>query len=173
MRRTSIQTVESASPISVEGTARRSPSSTTTSRVPSPLTVNQSRWSTSSDFFALAMLKYSRVGRPLMSAGLTKVSPSAPEIGQRSQTRPPPATGYSPEYLEAITGNGVTRLASPSISTVTVPASPVSSSSSGSSPPAAGRPSGFRANGEGVAEESGTRYGRQPSGKDRSPVCTS
>ncbi len=173
MRRRSIQTVVSLSPSSVEGTARRSPSSTTTRRVPSPLTANQSRWSTSSDFFALVMLKYSRVGRLVVSAGLAKVSPSAPEIGQRSQTRPPPATGYSAEYLEAITGNGVTRIARPSASTVTVPASPVSSSSAGSSPPAAGRPSGFRAKGEGVAELSGTRYGRQPSGKDRSPVWTS
>lgn len=45
-----------------------------------------------------------------MSAGLANVSPSAPEIGQRSQTRPPPLTGYSAEYLEAATGNGVTRL---------------------------------------------------------------
>ncbi|MGH1556565.1 hypothetical protein ACRAWF_46935 [Streptomyces sp. L7] len=52
------------------------------------------------------MLKYSRVGRPLVSSGLAKVSPSAPEIGQRSQTRPPPETGYSAEYLEAETGKG-------------------------------------------------------------------
>src|SRR5262249_45136975 len=90
---------------------------------------------------------------------------------QRSHTRPPPATGRSSEYFEAVTGNGVTRFSSPSVSTVTTP-SP-SSSSSGSRPPAAGRPSGFNAKGDGVAEDSGTRYGRQPSGKDRSPVCTS
>lgn len=98
--------MESLSPDSVAGTARRSPSSTTTSRVPSPLTVNQSRWSTSSDFLALLMLKCSRVGRPVVSSGLANVSPSAPEIGQRSQTRPPPETGYSAEYLEAATGKG-------------------------------------------------------------------
>ncbi len=156
MRRRSIQVVESPSPASVAGTARRSPSSSTTRRVPSPLTRNQSRWSTSSDFFALARLKCSRVGRSLGSAGLAKVSPSAPEIGQRSQTRPPPATGSSAEYLEAVTGNGVTRDASPSTSTVTAPPSP-GSSSSGSRPPAAGRPSGFSAKGEGVADDSGTR----------------
>src|SRR5688572_30792577 len=171
MRRRSIQTVESVSPDSVEGTARSSPSSTTTSRLPSPLTANQSRWSTSSDFLALPRWKYSSVGRPLVSSGLAKVSPSAPEIGQRSQTRPPPATGNSAEYLEAVTGNGVTRLARPSTSTITVPSPP--SSSTGSSPPAAGRPSGVRAKGEGVAEFSGTRYGRQPRGKERSPVWTS
>ncbi len=92
-----------------------------------------------------------------MSSGLAKVSPSAPEIGQRSQTSPPPATGCSEEYLEAKTGNGVTLFSRPSTSTVTVPVSPVSWSSSGSSPPAAGRPSGFRAKGDGVAEERGTR----------------
>ncbi|GAA4949825.1 hypothetical protein GCM10023238_15150 [Streptomyces heliomycini] len=117
-----------------------------------------------------------QAGRPLVSSGLTNVSPSAPEIGQRSHTRPQPATGCSPEYLEAVTGKGVTLLSRPSASTVTVPTSPPSSASSrstGSRPPAAGRPSGLRANGEGVADDSGTRYGRQPSGKDRSPVCTS
>ena len=104
------------------------------------------------------MEKCSRVGRPLVSAGLANVSPSAPEMGQRSQTRPPPATGRSAEYLEAVTGNGVTRLSRPSASTVTAPPSPVSpSSATGSSPPAAGRPSGVRAKGEGVAEDSGTR----------------
>ena len=95
MRRRSIQTIVSLSPDSLEGTALRSPSSTTTSRVPSPLTANQSRCSTSSNFFALLMLKYSSVGRPVVSSGLANVSPSAPEIGQRSQTSPPPATGYS------------------------------------------------------------------------------
>lgn len=107
------------------------------------------------DFFALLMLKNSRVGRPEVSSGLTKVSPSAPEIGQRSQTRPPPATGYSAEYLEAVTGKGVTRLSRPSSSTLTAPSAP--SSSIGSRPPATGRPSGLRAKGEGVAEDSGTR----------------
>ena len=45
---------------------------------PSPLTANQSRWPTSSVLRALAMLKCSRVGRPEVSAGLAKVSPSAP-----------------------------------------------------------------------------------------------
>ncbi|CAM5251738.1 hypothetical protein SANTM175S_01622 [Streptomyces antimycoticus] len=84
------------------------------------------------------------------------VSPSAPEIGQRSHTSPPPLTGCSEEYLDADTGKTVTRLASPSTSTVTVP-SPSSPLSSGSSPPAAGRPSGESAKGEGVAEDSGTR----------------
>lgn len=147
----------------------------TTSRVASPLTANQSRWPTSSVFLALVMLKCSRVGRPEVSAGLTNVSPSAPEIGQRSQTSPPPLTGWSAEYFDAVTGNGVTRFSSPSNSTVTVaPSTGVASgASTGSRPPAAGRPSGERANGEGVAEESGTRYGRQPSGKERSPVWTS
>lgn len=101
------------------------------------------------------MSKCSRVGRSEVSAGLAKVSPSAPEIGQRSQTTPPPATGQSEEYLEAATGNGVTRLASPSTSTMAAPSS--GSASEGSMPPAAGRPSGSSANGEGVAEESGTR----------------
>ena len=49
---------------------------------------------------ALARSKCSRVGRSEVSAGLANVSPSAPEIGQRSQTRPPPLTGYSEEYLD-------------------------------------------------------------------------
>ncbi len=77
--------------------------------------------------------------------------------------------------MEAETGNGVTRLSSPSNSTMTVDPSdtPVAGTSTGSRPPAAGRPSGESAKGEGVAEESGTRYGRQPSGNDRSPVWTS
>lgn len=93
-----------------------------------------------------------------MSEGLAKVSPRAPEIGQRSQTRPPPLTGCSPEYFDAETGNGVTRLSSPSNSTVTVvPSTVPSGMSTGSSPPAAYRPSGSRAKGDGVAEESGTR----------------
>jgi hypothetical protein len=155
MRRRSIQTVESLSPGSVEGTARSSPSSTTTSREPSPLTANQSRWSTSSDLFALLMLKNSSVGRPEVSAGLAKVSPRAPEIGQRSQTSPPPATGCRAEYLDAVTGNGVTRLSRPSSSTLTAPSA--LSSSTGSRPPATGRPSGLRAKGDGVAEDRGTR----------------
>lgn len=157
MRRRSIQTVESLSPASVAGTARSSPSSATTSRVPSPLTANASRCCTSSYLFALMMLKYSSVGRSLVSSGLAKVSPSAPERGQRSHTSPPPATGCSAEYLEAATGNGVTLLSRPSASTVTVPPSSPSSVSTGSMPPAAGRPSGFSANGEGVADDSGTR----------------
>lgn len=108
---------------------------------------------------------------PEVSAGLANVSPSAPEIGQRSHTRPPPLTGCRAEYLDAETGNGVTRLASPSTSTVTVPppepsawevppkaAAPSdTTAATGSSPPAAGRPSGDSANGEGVADDSGTR----------------
>ncbi len=157
------------------GTARRSPSSLITSRVPSPLTANQSSPEASSLLRAFVRSKCSSVGLPLMSLGLAKVSPSAPEIGQRSQTSPPPFTGYRAEYLEALTGNGVTRLSSPSTSTVTALPSPEfsESPSAGSSPPAAGRPSAESAKGEGVAEDSGTRYGRQPSGKDRSPVCTS
>ena len=128
---------------------------------------------TSSVCLQRAMSKYSRVGRGEGSAGLANVSPSAPEIGQRSHTRPP-RTAESEEYFDAGTGNGVTRLASPSASTTTGP-SPANSpaNSSGSIPPATGRPCTGSANGDGVAEFSGTRYGRQPSGKDRSPVCTS
>lgn len=64
-------------------------------------------------------------------------------------------TACSDEYLDAETGNGTTRLASPSISTVGVPSPPASST--GSRPPAAVRPSGERANGDGVADDSGTR----------------
>ena len=45
------------------------------------------------------MLKCSSVGRPDMSAGFAKVSPRAPEIGQRSQTRPPPLTGWRRRVL--------------------------------------------------------------------------
>ncbi len=144
-----------------------------TSRVPSPLTANQSSPEASSVLRALVRSKCSSVGLPLMSAGFAKVSPSAPEIGQRSHTSPPPCTGYRAEYLDAVTGKGVTRLSSPSTSTVTAPSPSLDSPSTGSSPPAAGRPSAESAKGEGVAEDSGTRYGRQPSGKDRSPVCTS
>ncbi len=174
MRRRSRKTVVSLSPLSLDGTARSSPSSMTTSRVASPLTANQSRWATSSVLRALAMLKCSSVGRPDMSAGFANVSPRAPEIGQRSQTRPPPLTGRSAEYFDADTGNGVTLFSSPSNSTMTVvPSTGPSGTSTGSRPPAAGRPSGSSAKGEGVAEERGTRYGRQPSGKERSPVWTS
>lgn len=144
-----------------------------TSRVPSPLTANQSSPEASSLLRALVISKCSSVGLPLVSVGLAKVSPRAPEIGQRSHTSPPPCTGYRAEYFDAVTGNGVTRLSSPSTSTMTVPSPSLASPSPGSSPPAAGRPSGVNANGEGVAEDSGTRYGRQPSGKDRSPVWTS
>ncbi|CAM5721987.1 hypothetical protein SMICM304S_09060 [Streptomyces microflavus] len=92
--------------------------------------------------------------RVITSAGI------ASGIDLRSQTRPPPLTGASAEYLEAETGNGVTRLSRPSNSTMTVDPSPVpppSGTSIGSRPPAAGRPSGESAKGEGVAEESGTR----------------
>src|SRR5690242_8740974 len=125
-------------------------------------------WWTSSLRRDFARLKNSSEGRGEGSVGLVNVSPSAPEIGQRSQTRPP-RTADSEEYFDAGTGKGVTRLASPSASTTTGPPVP----SSGSRPPVTGRPSTGSANGEGVAEFSGTRYGRQPSGKERSPVCTS
>ena len=148
--------MESLSGCSVAGTARRSPSSLTTSRVPSPLSANQSRELVSSVRRALVRSKCSRVGWPEVLSGLAKVSPSAPEIGQRSQTRPPPLTGCREEYLDAATGNGVTRSGSPSTSTSTGP-SPAGGFSAGSSPPAAGRPSGDSAKGEGVADDSGTR----------------
>ncbi len=105
---------------------------------------------------ALTRSKCSSVGWPEVLSGLAKVSPSAPEIGQRSQTSPPPATGRSAEYFDADTGNGVTRLASPSTSTSAVP-SAVTGASAGSRPPAAGRPSADSWKGEGVAEDSGTR----------------
>ena len=104
------------------------------------------------------MSKCSRVGRPEVSAGLANVSPSAPEIGQRSQTRPPPATGCSAEYLEAGTGNGRHPALQPldldrhrAVAVAAVVLGRVQAAA------AAGRPSGVSANGEGVAEDSGTR----------------
>ena len=98
---------------------------------------------------ALVMSKCSRVGRPEVSSGLAKVSPSAPEIGQRSQTSPPPLTGCSAEYLEAVTGNGVTRLCQP-LDLDQSPCRPRRPrSSAGSRPPAAGRPSGEQREGGG------------------------
>src|SRR5882757_11101563 len=110
-------------------------------------------WRTSSVRLDLPRLKNSRVGREEGSVGLTKVSPRAPEIGQRSQTSPP-WTGSRAEYLDAETGKGVTRLGSPSASTTTGP-SP--SLSPGSRPLPTGLPSTRSAKGEGVAELSGTR----------------
>ncbi len=152
----------------VTGMIRSVPEEYTATEPPSPETAYPSSLSTSVVRVPLARSKCSSEGRPEVSSGPVKVWPKVPEIGQRSQTTPP-RTASVAEYLEAITGNWTSRLEMPCGSTVTVP-SPLPAPAVGT---CSGRPSVGAANGEGVSAASGTRYGRQPSGKDMSPVCTS
>ena len=171
LARVSSTVTDSAEPRSSfcsDGRTRRSPWSLTTSRVPSPLTSNQSSSPTSSVTSRLPRSNRSRTGRGASSSALALPSPSTPATGSRSQASPP-LTARSPEYLASITGTPTTRPGRPSASTDTS----VRSGESDVSLPGAGEFGPRTATGQRPERRRGPRaqrheVGRLPKGKLRS-----
>ena len=88
-RSTVTDSAEPWSSLCSDGRTRSSSWSLTTSRVPSPLTSNQSSSPTSSVTSRLRRSNRSRTGRGASSSGLAAPSPSTPATGSRSQASPP------------------------------------------------------------------------------------